>query len=107
MDFRYDEIQGHSVMRRQSIFSLLKVATRRQTYFNLAYLIAAFPLGLFYFVFLVNCFSVGVGTAIIGVGLRAADRDAARRVGIRDVRARTGDVVAQRTHRADGPARAA
>ena len=69
MDYRYDEIQGRGVARRHSIFALLKVATRRQTYFNLAYLIAVFPLGLFYFVFLVTCFSVGVGTAILGVGL--------------------------------------
>ncbi len=69
MDYRYDEIQGRSVARRHSIFALLKVATRRQTYFNLAYLLAAFPLGLFYFVFLVTCLSVGVGTVILGVGL--------------------------------------
>jgi signal transduction histidine kinase len=68
MDYRYDEIQSRSVARRQSRFALLSVFVRRQTYFNLAYLIAAFPLGLFYFVVLVNCFSVGLGTAIIGVG---------------------------------------
>src|SRR6185312_15778010 len=69
MDYRYDEIQGRDVARRQSIFTLFKVAARRQTYSNLAYLLAAFPLGLFYFVFLITCFSVGIGTAIIGVGL--------------------------------------
>ena len=69
MDYRYDEIQGRDVARRQSIFTLCKVAARRQTYSNLAYLLAAFPLGLFYFVFLITCFSVGIGTAIIGVGL--------------------------------------
>src|SRR5690242_20313883 len=68
MDYRFDEIQGRGVARRQSIFALLAVVTRRQTYFNLAYLVAAFPLGLFYFVFLVTCFSVGLGTAIIGIG---------------------------------------
>jgi two-component system, OmpR family, phosphate regulon sensor histidine kinase PhoR len=68
MDFRYDGIQSRTVARRRSIFSLLRVATRRQTYFNLFYLMAAFPLGLFYFIFLVTCFSVGVSTAIIGVG---------------------------------------
>lgn len=68
MDYRYDEIQGRDMARRQSIFALFKVFTRRQTYFNLAYLLAAFPLGLFYFVFLVTCLSVGLGTAILGVG---------------------------------------
>src|SRR6185437_7850024 len=68
MDYRYDEIQGRGVARRQSRFALLSVVAGSQNYFNLAYLIAAFPLGLFYFVFLVTCFSVGVGTAIIGVG---------------------------------------
>jgi two-component system, OmpR family, phosphate regulon sensor histidine kinase PhoR len=68
MDYRYDEIQGRGVARRQSILALLAVVARRQTYFNLAYLVAAFPLGLFYFVFLTTCFSVGLGTAIIGVG---------------------------------------
>ena len=68
MDYRYDEIQGRGVTRRQARFALLTVVARRQTYFNLAYLIAAFPLGLFYFVFLVTGFSVGLGTAIIGIG---------------------------------------
>jgi signal transduction histidine kinase len=68
MDYRYDEIQGRGVTRRHSRFALLTVFARRQTYFNLAYLLAAFPLGLFYFVLLVTCLSVGVGTAILGVG---------------------------------------
>jgi signal transduction histidine kinase len=67
MDYRFDRIQGRKVTR-PSLPALLAVAGRRQTYFNLAYLIAAFPLGLFYFIFLITCFSVGVGTAIIGVG---------------------------------------
>src|SRR6185437_12522967 len=68
MDFRYDAAQHRSAASRPPVFAFFRVAARRQTYLNLAYLIAAFPLGLFYFVFLVTCFSVGVGTAIIGVG---------------------------------------
>ena len=69
MDFRYDASQRRGVARRPPVFALLRVAGRRQTYLNLAYLLAAFPLGLFYFVFLVTCFAVGAGTAILGVGL--------------------------------------
>ncbi len=49
--------------------SLLLVARQGQTYRNLLYLIAAFPLGLTYFVTLITGLAVGVGTAIIGVGL--------------------------------------
>ncbi|HLJ80470.1 MAG TPA: sensor domain-containing protein, partial [Ktedonobacterales bacterium] len=55
--------------RRQYIAALLRVAVRRQTYLNLMYLVAAFPLGLFYFNFLIIGFSVGVGTAVVGVGI--------------------------------------
>jgi signal transduction histidine kinase len=69
MDFRYDTARHGSVASRPSLFALPRVAGRRQTYFNLAYLVAAFPLGLFYFVFLVTCFAVGVGAALFGVGL--------------------------------------
>jgi signal transduction histidine kinase len=69
MDFRYDASQRRGVAWRPPVFAVLRVAGRRQTYLNLAYLLAAFPLGLFYFVFLVTCFAVGVGTAILGVGL--------------------------------------
>lgn len=69
MDFRYDAAQHRSVASRPPVFAFFRVAARRQTYLNLAYLVAAFPLGLFYFVFLVTCLSVGVGTAILGVGL--------------------------------------
>lgn len=40
-----------------------------QSYLNLGYLLLAFPLGIFYFVFLVTCLSVGVATAILWIGL--------------------------------------
>ena len=49
--------------------ALFRVARRRQTYLNLAYLIIAFPLGLNYFVVLITGLATGIGTAIIGIGL--------------------------------------
>ncbi len=45
------------------------VVWRKQTYLNLSYLIATFPLGLVYFSLLVTCLAVGVGTSLIGIGL--------------------------------------
>jgi hypothetical protein len=45
------------------------VVVRGQTYLNALYLLLAFPLGLFYFVFLVTGLSVGIGTIIIWVGV--------------------------------------
>lgn len=69
MDFFFARLQRQRTSRRKRIAMLLAVVLRRQTYLNLAYLVAAFPLGLFYFLFLVVGFAVGVGTAIIGVGI--------------------------------------
>lgn len=45
------------------------VIIRGQTYLNLLHDLLAFPLGLFYFIFLVTSLSVGIGTLIIWVGL--------------------------------------
>lgn len=45
------------------------VPARRQTYFNLLYLLLAFPLGLAYFVFLLTGFSMGIATIILVFGL--------------------------------------
>jgi signal transduction histidine kinase len=47
---------------------LVGVVWRKQTYLNLAYLIATLPLGVIYFTVLVTGISVGLGTAVIGVG---------------------------------------
>ena len=69
MDSLFDRLPGQRTSRRWRIIALLAVVARRQTYLNLAYLVAAFPLGLFYFLVLIVGFSVGVGTAIIGVGI--------------------------------------
>jgi len=46
-----------------------KVLGSGQAYLNLLYLLAAFPLGVFYFCFLVSGFSLGVSLTIIWVGL--------------------------------------
>lgn len=40
-----------------------------QSYLNLVYLLLAFPLGVFYFVFLVTGISVGLGLAVLFIGL--------------------------------------
>lgn len=45
------------------------VAIQGQTYRNLLYVLLSFPLGLFYFVFLVVGLSLGVGLAILLVGI--------------------------------------
>ena len=46
-----------------------RVMVSGQTYLNLIYLGAAFPLGVFYFVFLVSGLSTGISLAIIWVGI--------------------------------------
>jgi len=53
----------------QSSSQLLKVIFNRQAYQNLIYLGAAFPLGVFYFVFLVSGISLGISTLIIWLGI--------------------------------------
>jgi signal transduction histidine kinase len=45
------------------------VARERQTYLNLLYLLAAFPLGLLYFILLVIGISLGISTLIIWIGI--------------------------------------
>ena len=45
------------------------VVTRPRTWLNLLFQILAFPLGLFYFIFLVTGLSVGLGLVIIWVGI--------------------------------------
>ncbi len=52
-----------------SIQDFLSVVIRGQTYLNILYLLLSFPLGLFYFIFLVTGLSVGLGLVIIWVGL--------------------------------------
>ena len=45
------------------------VVVSGQTYLNMLYLLLAFPLGLFYFVFLVTGLSLGVSLVIVWVGI--------------------------------------
>jgi hypothetical protein len=45
------------------------VAVKGQTYLNALYLLLAFPLGLFYFIFLVTGLALGVSLVIVWVGL--------------------------------------
>ncbi|UCD40880.1 MAG: sensor domain-containing protein [Chloroflexota bacterium] len=47
----------------------LKVVSSGQSYLNLIYLLASFPLGIFYFVFLVSGLSTGLSLAIIWIGI--------------------------------------
>ena len=53
----------------QTVFRFFKVIVSGQAYVNLFYLLVAFPLGVFYFVFLVSGLSAGVSLAIIWVGI--------------------------------------
>src|SRR5262249_55130972 len=53
---------------RAGLNVVVGVVWRKQTYLNLAYLIAAFPLGIAYFTLLVTGLSVGTSTAVIGIG---------------------------------------
>lgn len=48
---------------------LFNALGRKQTWLNVVYLFLSFPLGIFYFVFLVTMLSVGLSTIIIWVGL--------------------------------------
>jgi len=50
----------------QTVFATV---AERQTYYNIAYLMLSFPLGLFYFVYLVTMLSLGFGLAVTVVGL--------------------------------------
>ena len=55
--------------RRLRIGTFTEVVASRQAYLRILYLLLAFPLGLFYFVFLTVALSAGVATLVIGVGI--------------------------------------
>jgi len=50
-------------------YRVFKLVVNGQSYLNLIYLLAAFPLGLIYFVFLVTGLSLGISLSIIWVGI--------------------------------------
>jgi hypothetical protein len=54
---------------KNALVKFFGVAVRGQTYLNALYLLLAFPLGLFYFVFLVTGLSAGIPLVIVWVGL--------------------------------------
>ncbi len=49
--------------------AIVAVVWDPRTYLNILYLLLSLPLGIFYFVFLVSGFAVGLGLAIVWVGL--------------------------------------
>jgi len=49
--------------------SFFNVIGKKQTYLNMFYLLIAFPLGIFYFVFLITGVSLGLGLAITLFGI--------------------------------------
>src|SRR6056297_2351102 len=49
--------------------NFFKVITKSQTYKNLGYLLLSFPLGIFYFVFLITGLSLGIGLIITWFGI--------------------------------------
>ena len=53
----------------QTIGRFFKVIGSGQAYLNLLYLLAAFPLGVFYFIFLVSGLSAGISLVIVWVGI--------------------------------------
>jgi Putative sensor len=53
-------------MRSEGFFS---VVADRQSYWRVLYLVLSYPLGLFYFVFLLTGIALGAGLIIIGIGI--------------------------------------
>lgn len=54
---------------KQSLLRFARVMVDGQAYLNVLYLVVAFPLGVFYFIFLVTGLSLGLSTLIIWVGV--------------------------------------
>jgi hypothetical protein len=52
-----------------SVPAFLRVVIEQQSYLNLLYLLLSFPLGIFYFVFLVTGLSLGLGLIITWIGI--------------------------------------
>jgi Putative sensor len=62
-------MSDHFIETRKDFDPVLGVVMNPQTYLNLMYLLLAFPLGIFYFVFLVTGVSLGAGLAILWIGI--------------------------------------
>lgn len=61
--------EANSVARERTRQGLFAPFIEARTYVNMLYLLLAFPLGIFYFVFLVTALSVGVSLLIVWVGI--------------------------------------
>ena len=59
-------MKNHHQIKNRFFFNIIGSG---QAYLNLLYLLAAFPLGVFYFVFLVSGLSTGISLIIIWVGI--------------------------------------
>ena len=57
------------VLLPKILYRFFKVTISGQAYLNLIYLLASFPLGLFYFVFLTVGLSIGISLSIVWVGI--------------------------------------
>jgi two-component system, OmpR family, phosphate regulon sensor histidine kinase PhoR len=64
----YQTENGQHYLRAEGFFA---VARQKQTYLNLLYLLAAFPLGITYFIVLITGLSFGISTLIIWIGIPA------------------------------------
>jgi hypothetical protein len=58
-----------SDLKNNSLAKYFKVAGKGQSYLNLFYLLLSFPLGIFYFVFLVTGLALGFSLTIIWIGI--------------------------------------
>src|ERR1039457_120467 len=63
----YSENNGQPQPSRMGRF--FHVAREGQTWLNILYLLAAFPLGIFYFVFLITMIALGLGLLVIWIGI--------------------------------------
>jgi len=57
------------IIPKQTTFRFLRVMGSGQAYLNMLYLLAAFPLGVFYFVILASGLSAGISLLIVWVGI--------------------------------------
>lgn len=68
------ESENHTMSENTDSFAtamerFFMVVARPQTYLNLIYLLLSFPLGIFYFVYLITGFSTGIPLILIWVGI--------------------------------------
>jgi two-component system, OmpR family, phosphate regulon sensor histidine kinase PhoR len=62
-------VHTESELRYMEAAGFWSVVRERQSYLNVLYLVAAFPLGLFYFILLVVGICLGISTVIVWIGI--------------------------------------